>query len=124
MEKRAQINIVIIVVLIVAVSAIGYNYFVDKKPDNNSEENTGLDAFAQCLTDSGLKMYGTEWCSHCKNQKARFGDSFQYVDYIDCDEEKDTCGREGIRGYPTWKFEGGAYPGEKELDWLGELVGC
>jgi hypothetical protein len=31
-----------------------------------------FDEFAQCITDSGAVFYGTEWCSHCKNQKALF----------------------------------------------------
>ncbi|MBI2146731.1 hypothetical protein HYU22_05320 [Candidatus Woesearchaeota archaeon] len=42
------------------------------------------DAFAQCLTENGVKMYGAYWCPHCLNQKEDFGKSWQYVNYIEC----------------------------------------
>ena len=83
-----------------------------------------LDSFAQCLTEKGAKMYGAEWCSHCKQQKAVFGDSFQYVDYIDCDEDKGECLRNGIKGYPTWMINEESYPGEQSISRLKSLTGC
>ena len=49
------------------------------------------DDFAICLAENGAKMYGTDWCSHCKDQKLLFGKSFKYVDYTDCDLNKDAC---------------------------------
>jgi len=82
------------------------------------------DNFAQCLTDEGAVMYGTEWCSHCQNQKKAFRDSFKYIDFVDCDKQKSVCGEAGIEGYPTWKINGQNYPGEKELDALASLSGC
>ncbi len=69
-------------------------------------------------------MYGTEWCSHCKNQKSMFGDYFQYIDYVDCDKNKDECLTAGIRGYPTWVIAGEQYPGEQSLERLAGLTGC
>jgi len=82
------------------------------------------DSFAQCLTEKGVKMYGTEWCSHCKNQKEAFGNSFQFVDYIDCDRDKGECLKAGVRGYPTWVIDGENYPGEQQLERLSLLTGC
>jgi len=84
----------------------------------------GLDAFAQCLTNKSAVMYGTEWCSHCKNQKQAFGDSFQYIDYVDCDKERQKCVDAGVRGFPTWKINGELYPGEQELYTLAGLTKC
>lgn len=81
-------------------------------------------AFAQCLTEKGAVMYGTEWCSHCQNQKKDFGKSFQYIRYIDCDESKEDCQDAGISGYPTWVINGTKYPGEQELFRLASLIGC
>ncbi|MBT4805212.1 hypothetical protein HON71_03495 [Candidatus Woesearchaeota archaeon] len=92
-----------------------------------SSNNTGpgqYDTFAQCLTEKGVKMYGTEWCSHCKNQKAAFGNSFQFVDYVDCDKNKNECSLAGVEGYPTWKINGKNYPGEQQLNKLASLSGC
>jgi len=82
------------------------------------------DDFAKCLAEKELKMYGTEWCPHCKNQKALFGKSFKYIDYTDCDYEKDICNSEGITGYPTWKINGQSYPGEQTFQKFSELTGC
>lgn len=82
------------------------------------------DDFAKCLTEKGATMYGTQWCSHCKNQKELFGKSFKYIDYVDCDYNKDECLRNGIRGYPTWKINDEKYPGEQPLYKLSSLSGC
>ena len=80
--------------------------------------------FAQCLTEKGLTMYGTEWCSHCKVQKAKFGDSFQYINYTDCDKNPSECAVQGITGYPTWKINNESYPGIQSLEKLSQLSGC
>jgi len=82
------------------------------------------DSFAQCLTEKGVTMYGTEWCPHCKNQKAEFGGSFQYVNYVDCDRSREVCDNAGVQGYPTWEIEGQSYAGEQSLGRLASLSGC
>lgn len=82
------------------------------------------DTFAKCLSEKGAKMFGTEWCPHCKNQKEQFGNSIQYIDYIDCDWNKDECLKYGIRGYPTWVIDREKYSGEQRLEKLSELTGC
>ena len=53
--------------------------------------STNLDTFAQCLTDKGVTMYGSVNCPHCLSQKAMFGESFQYVTYVECTEEYERC---------------------------------
>ena len=80
--------------------------------------------FASCVSLSGAKMYGTEWCSHCQNQKAEFGNSFQYVNYVDCDRNRNDCNKAGVGGYPTWVINGSNYPGEQRLGRLADLSGC
>ena len=82
------------------------------------------DSFTQCLTEKGATMYGTDWCSHCKNQKEMFGDSFQYVNYVDCDWNKDECLKAGIKGYPTWIIDNKKYTGEQRLERLALLTEC
>jgi len=83
-----------------------------------------FDTFAQCLTEKGATMYGTEWCSHCKNQKEMFGNSFKYIDYVDCDYNKQECIDNGVKGYPTWKVNGELQVGEQQLSTLASLTGC
>ena len=109
--------------LIVIALALVLAFFLIKPFFTGNVVNE-LDNFAQCLTDNEVKMYGTEWCSHCQNQKKLFGKSFKFVDYIDCDKNKDVCLSAGIKGYPTWKINGESYPGEQSLERLAQLSGC
>lgn len=80
--------------------------------------------FALCIGESNTTMYGTEWCSHCKNQKKLFGDNFDYVKYVDCDKNPDACIAAGVKGYPTWVINGNSYAGEQSLEKLAYLTGC
>ena len=82
------------------------------------------DDFARCLSEKGAVMYGTEWCSHCQEQKARFGKSFSFVEYVDCDKNREECLEKGIRGYPTWIINGERYSGVQSLKKLSELTSC
>ena len=87
--------------------------------------STNLDAFAQCLTDAGIKMYGTDTCSHCIDQKALFVDSFQYVDYIDCQQDPNACTDANIEKVPTWEFADGTQEvGEKTIEELAAKTDC
>jgi hypothetical protein len=96
-----------------------------------SDAGPGLyDDFAQCLTDSGAKMYGAYWCPHCANQKETFGNSFKHVDYIECDPRGNdanpvACESAGIQGYPTWIFaDGERASGSLTLRELAFRSGC
>lgn len=88
-------------------------------------ENPGLSFFAQCLSDSGVVMYGADWCSHCANQKAEFGGAFKYVRYVECPQNPKECISRDIKGYPTWIFEDGTrLEGEQKLEKLASVSGC
>lgn len=82
------------------------------------------DSFAKCLTKNGAKMYGTEWCGFCKKQKELFGESFEYINYIDCDKNRQECIDEKIKGYPTWKINEESYSGVQSFEKLSQLTGC
>ena len=75
------------------------------------EETANFDAFAQCLTEKNVVMYGAEWCPHCQEQKKLFGKSFQYVHYVDCDKQRNACIEAGIESYPTWVINSTYYTG-------------
>ena len=92
-----------------------------------------LDSFAQCLTEKGAKLYGAWWCPHSQSQKEMFGDSFQYINYIECEEDPgqsrgemtEECRQAEIAGFPTWEFaDGQKQPGETSLERLSQLSGC
>ncbi|MEI6774232.1 MAG: hypothetical protein WCL18_05590 [bacterium] len=56
-------------------------------------QTKNLDTFAQCLTDQGAIMYGSQTCPHCQSQKAMFGESFAKVTYVECTKEFDRCAK-------------------------------
>ena len=84
-----------------------------------------LDGFARCLTAKGVAMYGAYWCSHCQDEKALFGGSFKYVNYIECTQEIPKCESAGVTGYPTWTLpDGRRFEGYKKLEDLSAASGC
>ena len=113
-------KIILSLSVLLMIFLVGCSSITGKATDSPGE----LDSFAKCLTEKNVKMYGTEWCSHCKNQKAAFGSSFQYVDFVDCDENRNECSSAGVTGYPTWKIDGQNYPGQQPLNKLASLSGC
>ncbi len=85
----------------------------------------GLEKFAKCLKEKGAKMYGADWCGHCKKQKKMFGDAVKEIDYINCEEKSSECQQAGIKGYPTWVFaDGSSQAGVNSLSDLAKRTGC
>jgi hypothetical protein len=115
-----RIAIAAVIVVVVAGSALFFR----------RKHNSRLDAFAQCLTAKGAKMYGAYWCPHCDQQKEKFGSSFQYAPYVECGIKgsraaAQVCVDANVKHYPTWVFADGArVEGEHELEFLGQATGC
>jgi glutaredoxin len=78
-------------------------------------------------------MFGTDWCSYCKKQKADFGDSFSGVNFYDCTmiagddsgnaAKKAEMSKFGVTSFPTWVIDGKSYPGYKSLSDLARISG-
>lgn len=116
MRARKILSSVLILLLVISLGCVG----------TSSESK---DALAKCLTKKGAKMYGAYGCSHCQNQKKAFGNSFQYVDYVECDANgpngnPKACTDAGIHGYPTWIIDEVQYSGEQDLGTLAKIAGC
>jgi len=98
------------------------------QPAGSSDKK--LDEFAKCLTKKKAVMYGSFTCSHCADQKDLFGESFQYVTYVECmvpatHRETDQCKAAGIKYTPTWIFgDGSRVVGKVPLEKLSEETGC
>jgi hypothetical protein len=97
----------------------------------NSPQEPGKYAeTAKCLTEKGVIMYGTFWCSHCENQKKMFGGDVQFITYQECDEkgvggDRQKCLAAGVSSYPTWTFPGqGNLVGEQDVFVLAKLANC
>jgi uncharacterized protein YceK len=74
-------------------------------------------ALWKCLTEKWAVFYGTERCSHCKNQKSLFGAAMPVVPFVDCDKEKLKCTTAWIQWYPTWVFADGS-----KAEWTQQLA--
>jgi hypothetical protein len=90
------------------------------------------DAFAKCLKDRHVLMYGAYWCPHCAEQKEKFGASFKYAPYVECGipgntrGEQQVCKDAGIQHFPTWQFPpvGERVEQVLSLDDLSDRTGC
>jgi hypothetical protein len=117
-------RIALYALLIGAVFA-GVFYFGQRTAHKN-------DAFAKCLSDRGVKMYGAYWCPHCQEQKEKFGASFAYAPYVECGIKGDlhgvaqVCRDAGIKHYPTWQFPPTGERVERvfTLEELSDRTGC
>lgn len=96
----------------------------------SSQGSSKYDSFAQCITDSGAKMYGAYWCPHCQAQKKIFGSSWDNINYIECatpgsNQQTTACNAAGIKSYPTWIFgDEKQLSGELSLQQLATFTGC
>ena len=113
---------------ILVVVALGAFFLFFSKP---AEVAPGkFDAFAKCLADHNVTMFGAFWCPHCNSEKKAFGDSFQFMHYVECSEPDGTtqtpaCKAAQIEGYPTWQFaDGTRIPGEVPMASLAQKTGC
>jgi glutaredoxin len=90
----------------------------------SSSANSQTIAYAQCLKESGITMYGTSWCTHCQHQKQIFGELFSYVNFVDCDKESELCDAKGIKGYPTWVLPNGKEVNPGSIESIAKASGC
>jgi len=118
-------KMIIVVAIILSIIVISFA-FVNTAAKNKIPSL--YDSFAQCLTDKGAVLYGAEWCTHCKEQKAVLGDSFRLIKYVECPDNTQFCIDKGIQGYPTWiigtstMLEG--FDKDKTMQNLSDITGC
>jgi thiol-disulfide isomerase/thioredoxin len=123
MKKKQQQSLIIVGVLAIIVVIAGFWVYRNSTPGP-------FDDFAKCLKDQGAVMYGAFWCPHCQDQKALFGKSQKFIEYVECstaDSRGTTiaCQKENITSYPTWAFsDGSRQTGTMSLSLLAEKTGC
>ena len=117
-------TIIIFIVILGSIGAlIGYKTYQENQPGQ-------YDELAQCLTKNSVKMYGAYWCPHCQAQKKDFGNSWKFIDYIECSlpggqGQTKECDGAKIEGYPTWENKDGKrLGGEQSMSALAEFGGC
>lgn len=123
MAKNVKIGIISALIIVVVAGII---FLIPRK---TTAPSGNLDAFAQCIKDSGAKFYGAFWCPHCQNQKKLFNDS-KNLPYVECSTpdgqgQTQECQDKKIEGYPTWIFaDGSQLSGELTFDQLSQKTGC
>ena len=122
-KKKAK-NWGIFIVVVIGIMLAGYAL------NWNSQRPGEHDAFASCLSENGVKMFGAYWCPNCQDQKTLFGRSWDKVNYIECSlpnqgGQNELCNQEGIEKYPTWEFSNGdRQTGVINLQQLSLKTGC
>jgi len=88
------------------------------------------DAFAKCISNTSTTFFGAFWCPHCHDQKNEFGNSAQYLPYVECSlpdasGQTKVCIDNKIQEYPTWRFpDGSEASGVQSLQTLAQKTGC
>jgi hypothetical protein len=111
---------------VLLAAAFGLAYYLGNRTQHKH------DAFARCLKNRGVRMYGAYWCPHCQEQKEKFGASFEYAPYTECGIQGNlhgiaqVCKDEGIKHYPTWQFPPTGERVERifSLEQLSDRTGC
>ena len=81
---------------------------------------------AKHLKQTGAKMYGAYWCSHCYEEKLVFGQpAVADLPYIECapdgkNSQTAACKEAGVRAFPTWIVNGKIYEGTQTPQQLAE----
>ncbi len=119
-----QIAVICVAVLFAFFLTLSVGYGSESGTTTTYSGQTLTSEFATCITESGAVFYGTDWCSHCQDQKGLFGEHFEEITFVNCDESRDLCVLAGIEAYPTWIIDGKKHLGAKSLEHLGSLTGC
>ncbi len=115
-NKKNNLKIYVLIALIIV--SLGYFVFLI------SASPGPYDNFAKCLSEKGMMIYGNDWCQYTQNQMSLFGKSFDYLNYVKCDDNKQLCKQKGVQITPTWEINGKTYSGIQSFETLSELSGC
>lgn len=125
MRSKYKIILLIIIIVLACAAAVYWFGFARNTESKAKIDPATFDAFAKCLTQKGVAMYGAYWCPHCQRQKKLFGDSFKYVNYVECTKDIKKCQEKKIEGYPTWIFKNGErIKGEATFEELAKKTTC
>lgn len=93
-------------VVVLGLLGAGMTFLIQRNV-TGGQDYTSL---AQCLTDKGVKMYGSKTCAFCEREKQEFGDAFDHIAYIEChpqgeNPQVERCLEHNISHTPTWVIE-------------------
>jgi len=117
-KKNSITNVIVFsIIILVFASFIVYSFVI---------KNNGIspERVAQCLSDKGAKLYTSQYCPHCQEQKKMFGDALSKLDIAECSTQIEECQNAGITAYPTWIINGRKFLGTKDMNTLYDLSDC
>ena len=111
--KKSEIATIIVVIGVIVLA-----FYLLNKPKNEVSAE-----LAKCIGENS-KIYVQLGCSACKKQEELFGDSYKYLNKIDCWYERERCINEDISATPTWEINGQRYIGVRSIEQLKNMTGC
>ena len=115
--KNRMLKKIMILCLVVSLVLVG-----GCTNSNNTNGKPDIE-LAKCIGDRST-LYISAGCIACAHQKELFGDSFKYLNVIDCKKEPQKCIDTDILSVPTWVIEGEKYSGARPVEQLRQLTGC
>jgi len=141
---KANWKSLLFLITVVVVGALFFTFLGGQKQDKQSSgkkdgtegvvagsstiKGDYTEQLAKFLRDKGMVLYGSYQSADSKSQKELFGDDAKYLDYVECDASgpdanPDECILQKVEVYPTWVYAGKAFPGQKSLADLAQIVG-
>ena len=114
MKRKVMKAITFLIIFGVLILAV---FLINNKKGETSEE------IAKCIA-SKSKLYIQLGCHACITQENLFGESYQYLNKIDCYYDTQTCINENITATPTWIINGKKYIGVQSIEELQQITNC
>ncbi len=132
-----------VVAILIAILIIGAAIFVIGSTDSPTATPEGEDEqvedvtnqemrdFVDCLAENDFVIFGASWCPACGQLAESFG-GYDIIEpiYVECTEEgtveeRERCENETKMAYvPEIQIAGEVYEGSRDLNVLGDQVGC
>lgn len=93
--------------------------------DLTDEQKEEILAFSTCLAESGVKIYGADWCGPTNQLVNNLG-GFDLISpiYVECTKQEELCAQEQISGYPTIKINGERINPQRNFEGFEKVTGC
>ena len=119
--NRFYISVVIIALIFANLAISSYTQTYTGQAISKQSDT---EAFARCLTSRGVVMYGHGQEESTMLQKQMFGNTFWYVNYVDCERQTEYCESKGISSFVTWEKNGKKFGGALDFKDLSLISGC